>query len=315
VSAPDYDILAVGDLNIDLILSGIRDIPEFGREVLASGLGMHLGGCTANLAVFCHRLGLRVAFVARVGCDDFGDFLIRELGDLGLTTEHIIRDETLGTGLTASLSAAHDRAFVTYVGTIDSLTAEDVPDELLARCRHLHLGSYFLQTRLQPGCAGLFRRARAAGLTTSLDTGYDPYETWDAGVREVQAQTDVFLPNEIEALEITRAATVDQALADLAQSCPLVALKLGADGSVARQGETLLQQGIFPVEVVDTTCCGDAFDAGFLSAMLQGLPLAECLRWGSASGGLIAGGSGNAAERLSREAVEGLIRGSRPSVT
>ena len=307
MSAPDYDILAVGDLNVDLILSGIREVPAFGREVLASGLGMHLGGCTANLAVFCHRLGLRVAFVARVGRDDFGDFLIRKLGEVGLASEYIIRDETLGTGLTASLSAAHDRAFVTYVGTIDSVTGGDIPDALLARCRHLHLGSYFLQTKLQPGCAELFRRAKAAGLTTSLDTGYDPYENWDAGIRAVLAQTDVFLPNEIEALEITKAGTVEAALGELAQMCGLVALKLGADGSIAQQGDRAPRQGIFPVEVVDTTCCGDAFDAGFLSAMLQGLPLEDCLQWGSASGGLIAGGSGNAAERLSREAVAGLL--------
>ena len=309
MAAPEYDILAVGDLNVDLILSGIRDVPEFGREVLASGLGLHLGGCTANLAVFCHRLGLRVAFVARVGRDDFGEFLIRKLGEIGLSAEHIIRDETLGTGLTASLSAAHDRAFVTYVGTIDSLAEDDVPDALLAQCRHLHLGSYFLQTRLQPGCAELFRRAKAAGLTTSLDTGYDPYEGWDAGIREVLAQTDVFLPNEIEALEITKAATVEAALGELAQMSGMVALKLGAEGSVARQDDRVLRQKPFAVEVVDTTCCGDAFDAGFLSAMREGLPLEDCLQWGSASGGLIAGGSGNAAERLSREAVEGLIAG------
>jgi sugar/nucleoside kinase (ribokinase family) len=309
VSAREYDILAVGDLNVDLILSGIRAVPEFGREVLASGLGMHLGGCTANLAVFCHRLGLRVAFVARVGQDDFGDFLIRELGKIGLASDHIIRDDTLGTGLTASLSAAHDRAFVTYVGTIDSLTEGDVPDALLGRCRHLHLGSYFLQTKLQPGCVELFRRAKAAGLTTSLDTGYDPYENWDAGIRQVLAQTDVFLPNEIEALEITKAGTVTAALGELAQTCRTVALKLGAEGSVGQQGDRVLREEPFEVEVVDTTCCGDAFDAGLLGAMLGGRPLEECLRWGSASGGLIAGGSGNAAERLSREAVEGLIEG------
>lgn len=302
----EYDVLAVGDLNIDLILSGIKGIPEFGREVLAEGFGMHLGGCTANLALFCHRLGLRVAFVARVGRDRFGDFLIDRLQDFGLEASHIIRDESLGTGLTASLSSAHDRAFVTYVGTIDSVTGMDVAPQLLERCRHLHVGSFFLQRRLQRDCAGLFQRAKAAGLTTSLDTGYDPYETWDSEIGEVLKYTDVFLPNEIEAEEITRETDALDAAEILGRSCPTVAMKLGAQGAVAFSGGAMHSQEAFPVDVVDTTCCGDAFDAGFLTAMLAERNLQECLRWGCASGTLIAGGSGNAAERLSAEAVQAL---------
>ena len=81
----EYDVLAVGELNVDLILSGVSRVPEFGEEVLAEDIVQRLGGSSANFAVFCARLGLKVAFVTRVGADDFGDFLLRELEQRGVS--------------------------------------------------------------------------------------------------------------------------------------------------------------------------------------------------------------------------------------
>ena len=119
-----FELLAVGEINIDLILSGLPRVPEFGTEVLASVMSLHLGGATANFAIFARRLGLRTAFV-------------------------------------------------TYTGTIDSVRATDVAQDLLAACHHLYMSSFFLQSKLGEGLVELITRARAAGLTTSIDPGYD----------------------------------------------------------------------------------------------------------------------------------------------
>ncbi|NLO07463.1 MAG: carbohydrate kinase family protein [candidate division WS1 bacterium] len=305
----DYDVVVVGDLNIDLILSGLPRLPQFGEEILARDVVRRIGGSAANFAVCCARLGLRVAFVANVGCDDFGDFLVRQLQQWGVDDAHVGRDPELATGLTVSLSGDVDRAFVTYVGTIDSLTAEDVPRELLSRCRHLHIASYFLQTRLQPGCQELAEAAHEAGASVSLDTGYDPSEEWDGDLLDLLPVVDVFMPNEVEAQQITATETVDAAFAALCGMTPLVVVKTGPDGALASGDGETVQVPAFPTDVMDTTCCGDAFDAGFISGLLAGRPLRESVALGNACGGLMASVKGNEAQVLDCAAVEALVAG------
>jgi sugar/nucleoside kinase (ribokinase family) len=304
---PRYDILCVGDVNVDLILSGLQRLPQFGEEVLAESIGTHLGGCTANVALFAAHLGLQTALRARVGTDDFGDFLMAELERLGVSTEFIIRDPELRTGITVSLSGRQDRAFVTYLGTIDSLTRADVTDEILLSARHVHVGSYFLQSKLQPDIGAVLARAQELGLTTSLDTGFDPAGTWDSGVLGAVASASVFLPNEVEGPAIAGVAEPLEAARKLAQTGAKVAVKMGGSGAALVSEAGVHQTQALRVEVVDTTCCGDAFNAGLLCAMLDGKSEEEQLRWGCASGALIAGGSGACAERLSRENIEELL--------
>lgn len=297
-----YDVLAIGDVNIDLVL-GIEALPEFGQEILAHSLSQHLGGCTANFACYCARLGLRTALLARVGRDTYGDFLVAELQRLGVSTEHLIRDARLPTGITVSLSGPTDRAFVTHLGTIDSLTGADATDALLAQADWVHVGSFFLQSKLRPQVPDLLRRARALGARTSLDTGYDPSGEWNGGLPAALAQVSVFLPNEVEATAIARAPDPEAALSALAGQCPMVAVKLGAEGAAYASGAERLRAAPLRVGVVDTTCCGDAFNAGFVAGMLRRLPPAECLAWGNACGALVASGRGNAAHRVSVEAL------------
>ena len=250
---------------------------------------------------------MNAALCARVGRDDFGDFLVAELQKAGVATELVIRDDDLRTGITVSLSGREDRAFVTYVGTIDSLTKADVPDALIQRARHIHIGSYFLQRKLQPDIPGIFAAARDVGTTTSLDTGYDPYEEWDGGLVAALANVDVFLPNEVEARALARTDDPLAGARSLATVAGQVVLKLGADGSVLVDGARETSMAAFEVDVVDTTCCGDAFNAGFLHAMLDRRPPEERLRWGNAAGAIVAGGSGTSAQMLSHEAIEELI--------
>ena len=303
----DFDVLVVGDLNIDLILSGLPKLPEFGGEVLASGLTQLLGGSAANFAVFCARLGLRVAFVAKVGEDDFGDFLLAELDRWGVATEYVLRDPELPTGITVSLSGPTDRAFVTYVGTIDSLTGDDLPADLPRRAKHIHLASYFLQTKLQSGLAALADRAHDSGTSMSLDTGYDPFERWDTGLAGLLPRIDLLVPNEVEAQAISGAATVDDALEVLCRQTEVVALKVGCDGALACDGRESVRVPGFAVDVVDTTCCGDAFNAGFVAGLLGGLPLRDAVTRGNACGALMASVVGNDAGVLSVEAVDSLL--------
>ena len=308
MSKKGYDLLCVGDLNVDIIFAGLERLPELGTEALAEDLSLRVGGSTANVAAFVAQLGMKVAMVARVGMDLYGEFALRETVDLGVDIRHIRADGALKTGASAALSTREDRAFVTYLGSIAGVRREDIGDELLASSRHLHVGSFFLQDRLRPHTQGLLRSARAVGATVSLDPGYDPRNRWDSGLKESLAHVDVFLPNDIEAMRITERGSIPEAGAALTERCRTVAIKAGAEGAWGFQGEETIHLLPPEVTVVETTACGDAFNAGFLFAFLTGRSLAECLAAGNLCGATMATVPGNQAKLLGSAEVQAGLR-------
>ncbi|MBK8822695.1 MAG: hypothetical protein IPN58_08850 [Anaerolineales bacterium] len=175
------------------------------------------------------------------------------------------------------LNREEDRAILTHLGLIADLQASDIPDDLLRRSRHVHVASYFLQTKLQPDLPALFQRAHSLGLTTSLDTNYDPSEKW-LGFDELLSATDVFLPNKTEALSITKLTDVESAARQLANKSKLAAIKLGAEGALACSQNNLTQSSSIPVNVVDTVGAGDTFDSGFMYGYLNNWPIEKTLK-------------------------------------
>jgi len=280
-----YDILAAGEINPDLVLTG--DVtPAFGQaEKLVDSASFSIGSSSAIFACGAARLGLKVGFIGVCGDDLFGHFMLDEMGRRQVDVAPVIVDASVSTGMSVILSTASDRAILTHIGSMDCLRAEQVTDELLSRFRHLHVASYFLQTALQPGLPDLFRRARALGLTTSLDPNWDPSGEW-RGFDDLLPYVNVFLPNENEALALTGAANEEQALARLAQKCPWVAIKLGPRGAIAGQGTLTASSPALKVHVVDTTGAGDSFDGGFLYGFLHGWSLERALKLGAACGSL-----------------------------
>ncbi|MBE6929057.1 MAG: carbohydrate kinase family protein [Ruminococcaceae bacterium] len=302
-----YDVLSVGDINVEITMTNLSSMPVLGREVLADGLLTTLGGSTVNTAVGLAVQGLSSAFVGKLGQDDNADFLRRELAAYGVDGSHLAVDEKEPTGVTVSLSTAGDRAMVTCMGAIGTLSDADVSDELLGQSRHLHVGGYFLQPALRPGLPVLFDRAHAAGLTTSFDTGWDDSEAWGGNLREVLAKTDVFLPNESEALAITGEQDVPAAARALARIVKVAVVKWGKRGACVCTGDTFIQLPAYRGKPVDTTGAGDAFNAGFLSAFVRGLSLDDCLRWGLASGSISVTRLGSAASCPNRADIEAMI--------
>lgn len=280
----DVDVLVVGELNADLILRG-EVTPTFGQvEKLMDDATLTIGSSSAICACGLARLGLRVAFVGKVGDDEFGRFMMRELAARGVETHAIRVDPALKTGLTVILSrqGGHDRALLTYPGSIAALRHADIDLSLLSRARHLHMGSYFLLEALRPDVPALFDVAHKRGLTVSIDTNYDPHETWEAG--DALRRADLFLPNETELRAIARVANIETALRSLA--IPTIAVKLGEQGALARQGDEIVSASSVPVTVVDTTGAGDSFDAGFIYGYLNRWPLDQSLRFATVCGSL-----------------------------
>jgi sugar/nucleoside kinase (ribokinase family) len=289
-----FDILVAGEINPDLILAGDL-VPAFNQtEKLVDSATLTIGSSSAIFACGAARLGLRVAFIGVCGDDLFGRFMLAEMQKRGVDVSNVIVRADGQTGLSVILNRGGDRAILTHPGLIAALRVSDLPEALLRQARHLHVASYFLQTNLQPDLPGLFRRARSLGLTTSLDTNYDPSEEW-LGFDELLSTVDIFLPNKTEALSITHSHDVESAARQLADKCELVVVKLGADGAQVQTKDEMICVPSIPVSIADTVGAGDTFDAGFLCGYLQGWELEKSLQFAAICGALSLRASGGTA--------------------
>ncbi|HEU4871426.1 MAG TPA: carbohydrate kinase family protein [Pyrinomonadaceae bacterium] len=301
-------ILVIGELNVDIVASGLSSLPEMGAEILAEDCELTLGSASAIVAVGMAKLGHNVTFVSQVGRDYFGDFCIRALQQLGVSTRHVARKADEKTGVTIALSGKRDRALVTHCGAVATLTSDRIDEALMKRHKHLHLTSYYLQKGLKPSFADIFRRAKALGLTTSFDPNSDPSNKWSKSIDGVLRYTDVLFVNEREASQLTRSSTPKTALKALGTKVPCAAIKRGPRGAMAIQDGAIAIDSGFKVTAVDTTGAGDSFDAGFLSAYLRNAPLAECVRIGNACGALSATRVGGTAGQPTEPELQAFLR-------
>lgn len=261
-----FDCLIAGEANVDLLVEGVLDLAP-GKEQLASDVALVLGGSSAITAFNLSQLGVAVRFVAALGKDAFGEFVSDRLRAARVDVSAVRWHPTDKTGITIWHSKDRERAGVTYPGTISELEAEDVTEETLASAHHLHVGAYFLLRKLHPDAPALFARAKAAGLTTSLDCNYDPAEQWDS---------NIFFPNEQEARQLTGCDDPQSAALKLVEYATVVVVKLGDQGALIVSRRETFHQPAIRTTVVDTTGAGDSFNAGFLSRFVHGASLAEC---------------------------------------
>ncbi|MCL5985655.1 MAG: carbohydrate kinase family protein [Actinobacteria bacterium] len=276
----------IGELNPDLILSGLRKFPAPGEETLAKDLNLTLGSSSAIFAVALSRLGIKVEMASRVGADFFGDFTIKGLEENGVGTGKIIVDREIRTGITVSLSTPEDRSFVTFLGSISQLNINDIDISYFLNFKHLHISSYFLLKGLKKDIPYIFEIAKKCGLTTSLDTGFDPDNMWEMNLKKVLPNVDIFLPNNIEALRIQKKTGVEEAVKFLGNYCENVVVKLGEEGAVSYSKDGLISVGAFKVKSIDTTGAGDNFNAGFIYGFLNGFGARKCLEIANACGAI-----------------------------
>lgn len=303
-------VLVIGEINVDLVFKGLGGVPTPGQEVLADDMLMTPGSSSMICAMGLARLGDAVAFHGKLGDDAWGHYCLGALRDAGIDTDSLRPDASLRTGVTVSLSSQQDRALVTHAGAIADLRADEVSDALLAQADHLHVSSFYLQEALRPQCKRLFERARAAGLMTSLDPGFDPRRIWGVDLIDTLQAVDLFLPNEDELLAITGRDSLADALHALANGRTRTVVKRGRLGCVTLDGGGLLHVPAYDVDAIDSTGAGDSFDAGFLHAWLRDMPLLECLRWGSACGSLSTRGIGGTTRQATEAEVIALLAAS-----
>lgn len=301
-----FDIIALGELNVDLILNQIDGAPEVGKEKFCQDMILTLGSSTAIFAANAAALGSKVAFVGMIGKDSFGELVDKSLQAKGVDTTYLIRQTKYATGATICLNYDEDRANVTYQGAMDYMSLSDINPEIFAETKHIHISSIFMQSGVKKDILAILKEAKRNGVTTSLDTQWDPAEKWDLDYTQVLPLIDIFLPNEKELCFLTHSTSVEEAVEKVLPYCNNMVVKQGNKGSLLIQkgGERVQLRPFLNQNVVDAIGAGDSFNSGFISRFVQGDSLTDCQRYGNMTGAVNTTAAGGTGAFTCREAVE-----------
>jgi sugar/nucleoside kinase (ribokinase family) len=289
-------VICLGILVADIVGRPLRAIPDPGRLVLVDEMSLHTGGCASNTATALARLGLPVEVIGKVGTDSFGDFVLNALTERGIGTRGIMRDKGVGTSATMVMVAPDgERRFVHYLGANAHLTLDDIDLSMVEAGSILHIGG----SLVMPGIDGeptaeLLRHARAAGVTTFLDTVWDDTGRWMDTLAPCLPYVDYFVPSLPEGQALAGLDDpAEVACAFLACGVKTVGIKMGVDGCLVMSAESqVVRLPAFQVDVVDATGAGDAFAAGFIAGVWQGWELEKTARFANAVGALSVTGLG-----------------------
>jgi ribokinase len=297
-------VLVVGDANPDVLLTG-DVVPRFGQAEQHVGAEIALGGSGAIAAAALVRLGVPTALAAALGDDDLGALTAARIADRGIDPGALQRSAR-PTGLSVHLVRDGDRAILTRTGAIGDLDVARVCAAIraLPGVRHVHIASVYLVPALAAGGGTVVAAAHAVGATVSVDTNFDPSGAFARP--DWLGAADALLPNAEEALRLAGRADrdIEAAAAALAAEGPTVVVKLGAEGALVADGSGCDRVGAAPAPtVVDAVGAGDAFDAGWIRARLDGRPPVAAAAFACACGALSLRAAGDAGQATLEEAL------------
>ena len=299
-------VLCSGSIIYDTLVQPF-DESAWGTTRWVQSLEYHVGGNGANTARALAILGTPVRLLGTVGDDAQGSFVLQELQESGVDTSAIGRVGLPTAATVVLVNHWGNRQFLHRLGaSIEAFREplEFTPD-LCADNSHYHLASLFLLPNLRVGGPEVLRRARAAGLTTSLDTNWDAEGEWMRALEGCLPHLDILFMNEDEAFMVT--GSKDPAMGAefvLSKGIRTAVMKLGRRGcAIYTEGREILCPA-FEVQAVDTTGAGDCFVAGFLTARQRGGSWEEAGRLGNAVAALSVGKLGAVTGVLPLEETE-----------
>jgi sugar/nucleoside kinase (ribokinase family) len=281
-------LCTVGNVNVDLIMGPLAPWPRAGTEVILEDDDLRVGGAAGNAALAWLGLGHDFTIVASIGDDGFGRWLAAAFGDRAKGWPVVRSSTTISVGVT---HPNDERTFLTTRGHLPKFGWADVRPQLSAA---LSGGLLLLcGTNVTPVLAdeydAVFAWAAAHRVEVALDTGW-PVNGWTEAER---ARVTDWLPhvghlllNEIEVMGLTGTDTLNDALGALASILPgtaTAAIKTGPRGAILRTAAGWMVVPPRPIAVLDTIGAGDVFNAGYLSAVAQGAPLAKAVERGIAT--------------------------------
>lgn len=302
------EVVTFGLHIVDVLGRPVTRIPP-GQEVeLIEEITITVAGTAAATAIDVARMGHTVSTVGAIGEDTLGTFLRDAMIREGIDCSPLLTLSGAQTSATIlPIRPDGGRPPLHVIGTSALLDETMVPWEDLGGAEFFHMGG----TGLLPGLDGVptarvLEEAKRRGMTTTMD--FIP--TKDPNFPEQLARAlpfvDYLLPNDSDALAVTGASNVEDAIQWFhARGAGCTVITLGGDGvSVCPRGKSPTVLPAYEVDVVDTTGCGDAFTAGFISGLLEGLTVLDAADLGCAAGSLLATGLGSQAGLTDRATLD-----------
>lgn len=238
------------------------------------------GGSVANTINGLARLGAPAGYIGKVGADEFGNFFNSDL--VRNRIESNLFKGNQETGKCVSLvSIDSERTMATYLGAAIELEAGDLSVELFAGYDYFLLEGYLVQNH------DLVRQAVALSKEAGNETAVDlssfnvVEENLDFLTPIVRDYMDIVFANEEEAEAFTGKADPEEALVEIAKTCKIAVVKIGAEGSLIKQGDTIHRIRPIAAKAIDTTGAGDLYQSGFFYGLSHGYSLDICGRIGS----------------------------------
>ncbi|MBO2457353.1 carbohydrate kinase family protein [Actinomadura violacea] len=304
-------VVTVGAHILDVLARPVAGIPDGQDTVVVDQIRATAAGAAAGTAVALARLGNRVVSVGAVGDDDLGDLLVTIMNRNGVDVTGLVRRTAEQTSASIlPIRPDGGRPSFHVPGANLTLTAHAVEPGLLTAANAVHLGGPDVTFGLNdPDFFAALDAARASGTIVTMDL-LSNMPDLVKGTGSFLPHVDHFLPNEEQAAAMTGEDDPEKAArALLAEGPASVVVTLGAEGSlVATAGGGVHRLPALPVEVVDTTGCGDAYCAGFITGLGQGRDVLESARWGTAAAATVAQGLGSDANLTDLDAVLALLR-------
>ncbi len=291
-----HAIAVVGPHILDVLGRPVETIPPGQGSARLTEIKATAAGTAAGTAVDLAKLGVKVSCFGAVGTDLIADILLAALAAHDIDTCGLVRTAAAQTSATIlPIRPNGERPALHVPGATRQLRAADLDLTRLADFDALLLGGPDALAGLAgDDLAAVVAAAKDGGALVLVDTLHPGSPQDFERLSGALARADWFCPNSDQLLALTGRAGIEQAIGDvLALGTAGVAVTLGAEGCLVTAGGDLLHIPAIPVDVVDTTGCGDAFDAGMLTGLMSGCSPGDAAWLGAACGSLVATGLGS----------------------
>jgi sugar/nucleoside kinase (ribokinase family) len=306
-----YDVSVIGLYILDVLGRPVTRIPDRGNVDFIEEIRLTVAGTAGGTVVDTAKLGLNSLAVGAVGDDEKADWVLMTLEKHGVDISGMQRLAGVPTSATIlNVRPNGDRPALHMRGASDHFDVSPEIYDLAFAAPIVHLGGTGLLRRLDgPASVTLLREAKERGCIVTFDLIGARPET-AAVVDPLLPYIDYFMPSIEEAYDMSGQSTrEDCASYYLDRGATACVFTLGGDGAyyVHRDGTRLVSPA-YDIQVVDTTGCGDAFDAGFITALHHRMDLETSLRFAQASAGLVASGLGSDAGIVSFDGTMEVMR-------
>ena len=311
------DVGCAGILVADTFCGPMKELPREGELLAVDDMPGHAGGCAANVAMDLAKQGVSVDVAGCVGHDASASIIIEELKENHVGLHHIVQVANYPTSKTVILLVqGQDRRYIHTFGANAAFTVDHIQHDWLAGLKVFYLGGLFLMPSFQAAAfLNLLKYCREQGVVTVVDVVIPQLVRGMTELAPLLPYIDYFLPNDDEARALTGCErSADQLRVLFAAGAGTVIITCGREGALAARKDECWRSGIFPLQEVDPSGAGDAFNAGIITGILRGWNLPKMIKYSSALGASAVRALGTTPAVFSAVEAEEFLAANQPRV-